>query len=363
MRADLARSRLIPPAIVLALLTRATIAAAGSFNFVVEGAEDRVTHPNGYTGAGASLTVTVCIDPSSLNAASMQIPTRNAIDVWNGLAPQTGNVDPANVPFSSFDFETVVLHEMGHCIGLGHPNLGALPGLTLDESEYTLSTDGAASFDLGIGADNEEGSADDVRGDDDNLHYFRISNNDPFTIGTTVDSTTYSRSLGSLPVGDSYAANCDRDVAMLAGHADTECAMQQGLIIGESKRTLGHDDVATARYAMSGIDELESTADDYSFQLSYVGLTASCDVILDFDDTQTSVAVCLVGGTFIGSQHIAITQANIYFNSGTQPGNEFDWFFNPLRLGATLPGLALPGLGALAMGMLGLGARLARRRV
>ena len=46
---------------------------------------------------GGPVSVSVCIDPSSANAADMEIPVQNAIDVWNGLAPTTGNQQPANV--------------------------------------------------------------------------------------------------------------------------------------------------------------------------------------------------------------------------------------------------------------------------
>lgn len=44
------------------------------------------------------------------------------------------------------------------------------------------------------------GSADDVRGDDINLHWYRNGTNNPFVLAATVDFTTYSRTLGSLPL-------------------------------------------------------------------------------------------------------------------------------------------------------------------
>ncbi len=105
-------------------------------------------------------------------------------------------------------------------------------------------------------ADGISGSSDDIRDDDDNLHWFRKSNNNPFTIAATVDASTYSRNLGDLPGGHSFAANADRTVGTLLGAvANTEAVMQQGTYIDEAQRTLGHDDVATLRYAMSGINE------------------------------------------------------------------------------------------------------------
>ena len=160
-----------------------------------------ITHPVGYTGTGGPLTVTVCVNPASPNAAAMEAPVQRVVDTWNALTPVIGNVDfSSDVPGSSFDFESVALHEVGHCIGLAHPNAASESGLTGANTNYTKANVGLnASFDLSNGADNVIGSSDDLRGDDVNLHWFRTSNNDPFTVATTVDSTTYSQSLASLP--------------------------------------------------------------------------------------------------------------------------------------------------------------------
>lgn len=346
-----------------------THARAGTFSYADEGTEDRIAHPSGYTGSTASLTVSVCIDPTSANAADMAVPVQNAIDVWNGQAETTGNLLVANVPFAEYDFESLALHEMGHCIGLGHPNVGSQAGIpTSADREYTASTDGnpamTGDWNLGAGTDGIIGTDDDVRGDDENLHYFRISNNDPFTLASTVDSTTYSKDLTDLPVTHLYAANCDRDVGADLGYANTECVMQQGTSNGEAQRTLGHDDVATLQYGMSGLDRTVGGSDDYTVQLSYAGLTSSCDIVFDFDDAQTSFAACSTVGSFLDfptNNHIAITSANVYVNTGTQMGNEFDWFFNPVRLGTTVPTLPHWALLAIALFIATVGVRVLRR--
>ena len=91
------------------------------------------------------------------------------------------------------------------------------------------------------------GSSDDVRGDDANLHWFRMANNNPFTLATTVDSTTYARDISALPGSDLFAVNGDRTVAALLGFANTEAVMQQGQYSDEAQRELTHDDVATLR--------------------------------------------------------------------------------------------------------------------
>src|SRR5262245_35614254 len=47
-------------------------AQGGAFIFAGEGnGVDVIAHPAAYTGSGGSLNVTICIDPSSANAASM----------------------------------------------------------------------------------------------------------------------------------------------------------------------------------------------------------------------------------------------------------------------------------------------------
>src|SRR5207244_2927754 len=123
----------------------------------------------------------------------------------NGLTPTSPNLVFGSIPAGDFDWESAALHEMGHCIGLNHPNLATESGLTDPDRNYTKTTKGAnAAYDLKDGADNVIGSSDDVRGDDVNVHWFRVSNNNPFTIAATVDSTTYSRNVASLPVGDLF---------------------------------------------------------------------------------------------------------------------------------------------------------------
>jgi cysteine-rich repeat protein len=237
------------------------------------------------------------------------------------LHPTTGNLTSANVPFTEYDFESVALHELGHCLGgLDHPHLEAHP-------DYTQSTDGANdTFDLDNGSDNVSGSADDVREDDGNLHWFRKSNNNPFTIAGTVDSSTYSLDLVDLPPGDSFAATANESVGTLLGVPNTESVMVQGALNGEAQRELGHDDVATLLYAMTGLDETAGTPDDYTFSLSYAGLTTSCDIVLDFDPNWTGFASCWWSPyTSIPptSSHFAIASAFIAFHTSA-----VTWFFN-----------------------------------
>ncbi|MCP3962645.1 MAG: hypothetical protein GY719_32805 [bacterium] len=304
-------------------------AAAGAFVFAGEtNGIDLITHPTNYTGTETDVTVSVCVDPASANLVEMETSVRNVIFTYNAMVATQGNliIPSPDLDGDAVDFESTALHEAGHCIGLAHPNAATESGLPGALFNYTKATNGADdAFNTDPGTDAVIGSGDDVRGDDVNLHWFRTSNNDPFTIDDPVDSTTYARDTAMLPGGDTFAANGDRDVAVLLGAGSTEAVMQQGAFSDEEQRELTHDDVASLLYARSGLDSLAGTADDYGVTLEWVGVTAACDVKLSFDNTQTGFAVCQTGGDFLSGDDVGITSANVFFNTG------FNWFFNSER--------------------------------
>lgn len=321
------RRALLATVVAAGLASAPATTEAGAFIFAGEAnGVDLVAHPSGYTGNGGTLGVSVCVDPSSPHANEMGGAIQRVVATWNARTPTSPNLllgGTNDIPSGGVDLESTALHEVGHCIGLAHPNLASESGLSEPERNYTRSTLGADSaYDTNTGADGVIGSGDDQRDDDTNLHWYQIGANNPFAIAGTVDSSTYRRTLTGLPAGHAFAANGDRGVAALLGVPNTEAVMQQGAFFDEDQRRLTHDDVATIRYAMSGLDEIAGTADDYDLVLSYAGLTTACDVVLAFDDSETGFAVCQVTGSFIGSTgHARITGANIFFNTG------FDWFF------------------------------------
>ena len=286
-----------------------------------------ITHPLGYTGTGGALSITVGIDPTSANAASMAISVQNIVNTFNALVATTGNLVSGvsnNIPAGQIDFESVALHELGHSLGLAHVNAASESGLGGSDQNYTKATDGANNaFDLGSGADGFKGSSDDARGDDVNLHWFRTSNNNPFTIAGTVDASTYARDTASLPAGHTFAANADRSVSMLLlGASTTEAVMQQGTSSDEAQRTLVHDGVATLRLAMAGLDEAAGTSDDYTIALTYAGLSAGADIVLDFDNNSGLASSSSNGDFLVFPTHVVITTTSIRFS------DLFNWFFN-----------------------------------
>ena len=316
---------------VLALSILPALATAGAYSFAGPTyGNELILHPSNYNGNGAPLSVKVCITPGSPHAAAMEIPVQNNIHAYNSMQPTTNNISinsANNIPAGQLDFESVALHEIGHCLGMAHVNLASESMLPDQEDwEYTKRTDGGNGFDLNDGADNIKGSGDDIRGDDINLHWFHKFTNNPFTIDTIVDSTTYSRNLTDLPGTDSYATNGSRDISASFGTPNTEAVMQQGTYFDEAQRTLGHDDVATLLLAASGMDEIAGNGDDYTINLTYGGILShpSCDINIAFDNGQTGLAHCAVsGGPIMGTDHWRIVAADIFFSDAS-----YTWFFN-----------------------------------
>jgi hypothetical protein len=334
------RFRLIVALLAPLALASSGRVSAGAFIFAGGSIADAIAHPSGYDGSGPVVSVTVCVDPLTLNAASLRVPVRNVLSAWNALESASPNLffgGANDIPSNAFDAQSILTHEIGHCIGLAHPNTASESGLLGSDQDYTKSEPGPNTvWNLDDGLDNVKGSCDDVRGDDVNLHWFSRASNNPFLPMAVVDSTTFSRSLADLPTQPahcsapgsgphSFAANADRTVGALLGFPNTETVMQQGSVIDEDQRELAADDVSTMRYAMAGVDELAGTADDYVYHLLWGGLdTTGCDVVVLFDDS-TGFAACSVGGVYIGppaNQHVAISSGTVMMNTG------FNWYFD-----------------------------------
>ena len=319
------RRHLLFVAILLAFTPKPANGFAYLFAGVTNGF-DVVTHAIGYDGTGGLLQISVGIDPTSQFASQMLPSVQNAVATWNALIPTTGNLrigTDNDVPANAVDFESTLLHEIGHALGLNHTNAGTESGLPAASRDYAKAERGPNNtFDLNPGPDGIPGSRDDARGDDINLNYFRTANNHPFSIDATVDATTYTRDTSLLPLADSFSENPDRFVAFFTrGLANTEAVMNQGTFLDEAQRSLAHDDVAGIRYGMSGLDELAGTADDYTLQLLFGGLTDAADIVIDFDNSAAAFALTETPHVDLGNGHFAIEQANVFFNNG------FNWHF------------------------------------
>ena len=155
-----------------------------SSDSTTNGNVNAIMHPTGYIGAGGTLTVKVCQATTSVTGEPALVDwersLRNIIATYNRLQATTGNLKEL-AGSGSLDFESVALHELGHCIGKSHVNLASESGLSGTDREYTKSSKGTnAAYDIAVGSDGYIGSVDDLRGDDENLHWFWKDNNNPF---------------------------------------------------------------------------------------------------------------------------------------------------------------------------------------
>lgn len=318
-------------ALLLALPVSASV-FAGAFSFADLLEEPQtVTHPSGYSGSGGKLTVSVCIDPNSESRDELAMAIKNSINHWNQLKPEQGNSKMApdsGVPSDHVDAESVLMHEMGHCVGLAHPNLASESGLKGDDRRYARALPGGGRDDgytLNDGGDNVIGTANDQRGTDVNLHWFRKSNNDPFSIDSTVDASTYSVVLADLPGGDSFPSVAGAQVASSRGLPRSEAVMHQGIYYGEKRTALGHDDVAMARLAMSGTDRKQGSASSYELELVYEGVSDDCDITVKMSGN--SFAYCSVSGSQVANNHWVVSGARIQMASTSV----INWHFSEER--------------------------------
>lgn len=291
-----------------------------------------ITHPPGYSGAGGQVVVSVCIDQTASFASRMVAPTQRAVATWNNLLAATGNWDDSidnGVGSDRGDFESAVLHELGHCTaGLRHTDISGLASLR----DYTTSVTGDnGEINLNPGIDGVRGSSDDVRDDDVNLHWFRVDTNDPFStmLPSPVDPSTYSVDPSSLPTGHLFAANANVGVAALPAFPDrTQASLNAVIDKGTTLRSLTADDVATVRLAMAGFNEVAGDADDYTILLDFKGVVdtaiVSCDIPIRTGSTgQNTGGKCTFAHANTAEPgHFSILPTEIVMND-----NETQWFF------------------------------------
>ena len=312
-----ARSLMLRTAIVCAL-SGSVIGTAQAGVFLPFGGQppERVIHPIGYAGSGTNLNISVCLDPAAAPSgglAQAEQAVRNVVAEFNRMQGQTGNVSTNPTP--NDDFEGVLLHEVGHCMGMGHNVFGPSEvGSGRPRLYYAnAQAGGNASFDTTIGADNVRGTRDDVRGDDINLNWFRVNVNDPFAaLPSVIDRTTYTVNIASLPSGHNYVevasafdpCASDANSSGLRSQPRTQNTMYPVLCGNNLLRKLAPDDVALLRIARAGKDGTQGNSDDYTTTLSYAGQTASCDIPIRFNSS-TGYARCVVSArsnaTLLGS--------------------------------------------------------------
>jgi hypothetical protein len=150
--------RSVPITVVLATLVTSAAQAGTYFpmEFYARRAPEvppfAIVHPPGYTGAGGTLEVRVCIDPSppqnpgDPDNSLLAGPLEWALGVWDRLEPMVNNCggrnncsvwEDSSFPEGKPHLASVLLHELGHCaMGLGHPDFRELEPDNPDDQPF-----------------------------------------------------------------------------------------------------------------------------------------------------------------------------------------------------------------------------------
>lgn len=164
------------------LLLAAVLAAAGTLSFPIPGASFSLFGPDtaNDTGTiqdfgkgfrwGVDSTLTYSIDQSFLDAFgdSGAAAIRNAAGTWDNAFGVTSGPASTAIFTSSilFDLETIVLHELGHAFGLGHPDQAAAIGKNFDANGNPIPSSGMEIMESTIAAGEiaRELTGDDLAG-------------------------------------------------------------------------------------------------------------------------------------------------------------------------------------------------------
>jgi uncharacterized repeat protein (TIGR01451 family) len=316
-------------------------ALAGSFIFSNDTNPARILHPIGASAAGGELTIGICLDPASPSTGGNPLQAlENVVAEYNRLQGLAGNVDDQAL---GNDFESALLHEVGHCVGMDHSTIGLADSCVGGSPDcgnsskyfFTIAHPGAGLlFDTGTGPDGQRATFDDQRGNDINRYWFQRGVANPWAaVPTVVDRSTHSVQLGELPGGALFpevataydGCPIPSDNSAFRGQLPTSNTMFPLVCASNLVRRLAPDDVATLRIARSGFDGVQGTADDYAVSLEVVGAGPACDIPVRFRPPgEVGFALCQITAQPQTNDRFVMTAGVILFNDSV------DWHFNQI---------------------------------
>ncbi|MEO8276378.1 MAG: hypothetical protein ABI639_09165 [Thermoanaerobaculia bacterium] len=271
-----------------------------------------IVHPQTYIGSSGPIEIDVCLSSS---APELEASLKWAVAKWNALKPTVNNClpgrggclkadaalcqQPEPTPIQPDTYpcppifqsaKDTLLHELGHCVmGLGHNNWVKNNGAG-DHTSFTATRNASSgTTTMNDGVDNVQGSRDDFPTPNPGsplIHWFRRVDNDPFVIDSTVyDSSTYSRTIGSLPPPSRWPTSINVKTSALLGAGLTDSVMKSTTSPNSELTGLSPDEVDTVLFAASGLDpDLGQTSDDYSVQVVFVTACLNAEVQVEWHE-------------------------------------------------------------------------------
>jgi hypothetical protein len=258
------RRTIVNKALVVAAIAALVAAASSVEAGVYLGQSSRPIHPGfAYQGVGGRVDIPLC--PTQ----QMYVATRNVAAKYNRRADGLDNVarpgDPEFPPAGALSVEHLLLHELGHAVGLDHPSeeVVSIGGSAQHQGIAPAGRGPNGVLDAAPGPDGIYGTEDDVRGDDVNRTPFPVGGeNSPFEVPAIVDDLSMTTDLSRRARPGTWPLVPWVPVSRSLGLPDTQSVMMTA--ISDVRARPSPDEITLLKWSEAGAEGLAGTEDDYS---------------------------------------------------------------------------------------------------